>query len=718
MTAVHSLPLLALASALAAAPLPVPTPRDDVVEIIQGQRIADPYRWLENAADPRVRAWSDQENALTRRYIDGLPYRREVGDELMHLAQAASPAYSGLQARGPYVFATYFDPAHEQQPVIVTLNAAADPASRHVVLDLNAADPSGHTEFDWYVPSPDGSRVAVSISRDGSEAGTLHVYRTADGREVGDVIPHVQYPTAGGSVAWNRAGTGFWYTRYPGDNAPAADRRAFVQVYFHPLGSDWRDDPLIAGKAQGLERISEAFLDNRCGLGQVMMMVQRGDGNTWAYYILQENKPPIQIGTYGDGVVYATLGPDGAVYAISRAGTSNGKILKLEPPFSHLGLRQAEVLVPPSDVAIISGGAGLGVPDLDFDPAHVFVHDIIGGPVQVRIFDLSGRPQGKLPLPSVADSKEIAALKDGTVLFDVSTYLRPRYYAAWNPATGQTHETALRSESPVRFDDAEVRREFATSRDGTRIPFSLILKRGTVRNGRNPLLLTGYGGFGISMTPRFAGSFARLWLDAGGIFAVANIRGGSEYGDRWHREGMLTHKQNDFDDFAAVARHLIARGYTSSAKLAFRGGSNGGLLMGAVVTQHPTLARAVVSEVGIYDMIRNELDANGAFNVAEYGSVKNPAQFRALYAYSPYQHVVDGTPYPAMFFSTGATDGRVNPWQSRKMVAALQAATSSGYPIFLRTSQKSGHGHGSSLDEEVALQADILSFLFAQLGME
>ncbi|HEY6578301.1 MAG TPA: prolyl oligopeptidase family serine peptidase, partial [Rhizomicrobium sp.] len=265
--------------------------------------------------------------------------------------------------------------------------------------------------------------------------------------------------------------------------------------------------------------------------------------------------------------------------------------------------------------------------------------------------------------------------------------------------------------------DAQVKRIFATSKDGTKVPINVIERKGAKEDGGNPTLLYGYGGYGISMTPSFIGAMRRLWLDRGGIYAIANIRGGAEYGERWHQEGMLTKKQNVFDDFTAAGEYLIARGYTSHDKLALMGGSNGGLLMGAVLTQHPDLARAVVSAVGIYDMIRVELDPNGSFNTTEFGTVKNPEQFKALFAYSPYHHVRKGTPYPAVLMLTGATDGRVNPLHSRKFTAALQAATSSDRPILLRTSANSGHGIGSSLSERIAEQTDMLAFLFDQLGM-
>jgi prolyl oligopeptidase len=697
-------------------PPPPATPAGTTVDVIQGTKVADPYRWLENAADPKVQAWSGAQNARTRAYLDALPDAEAIKSRLTKLITATSPAYSELMVRGNLVFAMYSDPA-KQQPMLVTLDAKADPASRKSVLDPNALDAKGLTSIDWFVPSPDGRLVALSLSKNGSEDGTLHIFDVASGKETGQPIPRVQYPTAGGSLAWTPDGKGFWYTRYPGPDAPATDQHFNMQVYFHRLGSDRAADPLVLGQKDGLERVSEVFLDNRYDRSGILASVQRGDGGQWAFYVLREGQPAIRVADYPDRIVYAAVGPDDAIYGISRADAPNGKIVKLAAPYAAGALARAPVIVPESSVAILSGGAEQHVQDLSLSRDRLFVRDIVGGPNQVRMFDLNGRAEGRLPLPDIAANSEIEPLADGDVLFDVSTYLRPRYYARWNPVSGRTSETALKVTSPISFADAEVKREFATSKDGTKVPVNIIERKGTRRDGDNPTLLYGYGGYGISMTPSFIGATRRLWLDRGGIYAVANIRGGAEYGERWHQEGMLTKKQNVFDDFAAAGDYLIAGGYTSHDKLALMGGSNGGLLMGATITQHPELARAVVSAVGIYDMIRVELDPNGSFNTTEFGTVKNPDEFKALFAYSPYHHVRKGVAYPAVLMLTGAMDGRVNPLHSRKFTAALQAATGSDRPILLRTSANSGHGIGSSLSERIAEQTDELAFLFDQLGM-
>ena len=712
-----ALAILPVATIAAVAP-PPQTPTGNTVDTLQGVKVSDPYRWLENWSDPKVQAWSDAQNVRTRGYLDPLPDRGAVKEQLTKLIKATSPSYSSLEARGGHVFAIYNDPA-KQQPMLVMLNGAADPASRSVLLDPNALDSKGLTAIDWFVPSADGTKIAISMSKNGSEDGTLHIFDVATRKEIDTPIPKVQYGTAGGSLAWSRNGKSFWYTRYPGPDAPASEQHFNMQVYFHTIGSDAAKDALVLGKADGLERVSEVFLSNRYDRQSVMAMVQRGDGNIWAFYALSEGQKPVRVGTYGDKIVYATIGPDDAIYAISRMNSSNGKIVKLKAPFADHGLATAPVIVPETGTAILSGGAEGGQSDLNFSKDRMFVRDIVGGPNEVRIFSLDGKAAGKLPLPDISGNSEIETLANGDVLFDVTSYLRPRYYALWHSATGKSEETALRVVSPVHFDDAEVVRGFATSKDGTRVPVNIVRKKGTKLDGQNPALLYGYGGYGISQTPRFAGAMWRLWLDAGGVYAVANIRGGAEYGERWHQEGMLTKKQNCFDDFAAAANYLIESRYTNHAKLALLGGSNGGLLMGATLTQHPDLARAVVSAVGIYDMLRVELDPNGAFNVTEFGTVKDAAQFRALYAYSPYHHVKTGTAYPAVLMLTGATDPRVNPLQSRKFTAALQAASSAkDHPILLRTNKTSGHGIGSSLDERIAEQTDELTFLFDQLGMK
>jgi prolyl oligopeptidase len=293
------------------------------------------------------------------------------------------------------------------------------------------------------------------------------------------------------------------------------------------------------------------------------------------------------------------------------------------------------------------------------------------------------------------------------------SYLAPNSWLLFDGSHTSKH--TLSSTSPVEFDDYKVQRAFATSRDGTRVPLNIILGKNAKLDGSHPLLLTGYGGYGVSLSPGFRPTL-KVWLEQGGIFAEANLRGGGEYGEEWHQQGMLANKQNVFDDFHAAMSYLVEAGYTQTGKLAIEGGSNGGLLMGAMITQHPNDFRATVSHVGIYDSLRSELSPNGAFNIPEFGTVEDPVLFKALHAYSPY-HNVRKAAYPSILFMTGENDGRVDPMHSRKMTAALQHANNSQNPVLLRTSGNTGHGSGTPLSENIMQQVDRLAFLFTSLGM-
>jgi prolyl oligopeptidase len=332
------------------------------------------------------------------------------------------------------------------------------------------------------------------------------------------------------------------------------------------------------------------------------------------------------------------------------------------------------------------------------------------------VFDEKGTSKGLIPVAPSSSVGQVVGLESDDVLVLSETYLQPPAWSRFDAATGRLQATALRKAAAADYSDTEVLRQFAVSKDGTRVPLNIIRRKGTKLDGNNPVVLYGYGGYGISLGPRYDIGLRPL-LDRGVIYVIANLRGGGEYGEDWHSAGMLTKKQNVFDDFAACAKWLIEQGYTNPKRLAIEGGSNGGLLMGAALTQHPELYAAVVAHVGIYDMLRVELSPNGAFNVTEFGTVKEDDQFKALHAYSPYHHVVDGVQYPAVLFLTGANDPRVEPANSRKMTARLQASGSQR-PVYLRTTDTAGHGIGTALSERIAEAADVDAFLFAMLGVK
>jgi prolyl oligopeptidase len=693
---------LALTNLPAIEPAPQ-TPKKPVSDEYHGTTVEDPYQWLEKDDDTEVKAWSDAQNQRTRDYLDKLPDRAKIEKQLTEWYAKTSPSYSSLVSRPGILFAMKFQPP-KQQPLLVTLASADDPKSEKVVLDPNALDIKGTTAIDWFVPSLDGKRVAVSLSTGGSEDGRLHIYETATGKALPDMIAHVQYPTAGGSAAWNAGGTGIYYTRFPrkGERREP-DLNFYQQIYFHKLGTADTEDTYSIGK--DFPRIAEIVLEASRDGRYILATVANGDGGDFAHYLLGPDATWKQITQFSDQIKAARLGRDNALYLLSRAGAPRGKILRL--PLDTPELNSAVEIVPAGEPVIEQI-----VPTAD----ALYVGDLLGGPSQIRRFGLDGKGETIIPIPKISAVQQMLALEDNSLLFRDVSYTEP---AAWfHCEKGKTEpvKTALRSTSPVSFADIEVTREFATAKDDAKIPLNIIFRKGMKRDGQNPTLLYGYGGYGISMSPNFDFT-RRLWFDRGGAYVVANIRGGGEFGEDWHKAGNLTKKQNVFDDFAAAAEYLIKQKYTRPEKLAIQGGSNGGLLMGAMITQHPDLMRAVVSSVGIYDMLRVELAPNGAFNVTEFGTVTDPEQFKALYAYSPYHHVVDGTKFPAILMMTGANDGRVAPYHSRKMIARLDEANKAGNPILLRTSSSAGHGIGTALSERIKQSADSYAFLFAQLDM-
>jgi prolyl oligopeptidase len=691
-----------------------PTPQHPVTDQYHGVTVTDPYRWLENAQDPAVHQWSLTQDARTRKYLDALPQRERMYQRLMQQISATSPSYEHLHVAGERVFALYTQPP-KQQKMIALLTNAADPKLARVVVDPNVINPAGTTAIDWFVPSPDGKWLAVSMSDNGSEDGTLHLFEVATGKDQNLRIPRVQYPTGGGSLAWREDGQGFWYTRYPGRERPSAEQHFYQHVYFHRLGDDPARDALVIG--EGLPKVAEIELDNRYDPKVIVASVANGDGGEFEHFLIDGAGHVRQVTHFADRIVAATPAPDGSLYLVSRKGAPRGSLLVL--PAGDTELAHAKVAVAESDGVMQSAGE-LSETPIVATADLLYLPEIVGGPSRVSLYDHAGAARGVLPLPPVASVDEVRPLSDGSVLYRVQTYLQPPAFMRYEPTSRQGSATELKQTSPVSFSDAEVVRETARSKDGTAVPFNIVRRKGAKPDAAHPapLLLNGYGGYGISETPTFLGPRARLWLDGGGIYVTTNLRGGAEFGETWHQQGALTHKQHVFDDFIAVAEWLIAHHYTDREHLAIIGGSNGGLLMGAVMTQRPDLFRAVVSRVGIYDMLRVERDPNGTFNTTEFGSTQDDAQFKALYAYSPYHHVKDGAAYPAVLMLTGETDGRVNPAHSRKMIARLQEATGSKYPVLLTINAHAGHGIGSALSIVVNQYADIYAFLFDQLGMK
>jgi len=679
------------------------SPRRPVEDEYHGVKVVDFYRWLEPSNDLEVGRWIKAQNEYTRRILDGSSQRASLHAALKSFYTDVSPDYFGINRRQGRLFAIKHQPP-KSQSFLVAMTGLKDESEERIVVDPNAIDPSGATAIDFYAPSLDGSHVVVSLSKNGSEKGTAYVYETASGKRLSDEVPRVNNPTAGGSIAWNAQGSGFFYTRYPSPGERAdVDLDFYQQVYFHRLGSDPKNDLYVTGKE--FPRIAEIRLTTTDDGRYMLASVANGDGGEFAHHLLGPDGKWTQVTTFADMVSIVELGRDGTLYLLSRKDAPRGRILRLHP--ERPSLKSAEVLIEQGPTSITR---------FKVTDTMMYVVAVDGGPSTLTVYDLKGKAVGPVTIEPISDVSELVGTGGDSILFRGESFITPPAWYAFEARGNNPTRTRMQVNSSADLSDCDVVREFAISKDGTRVPLNIIMRKGTRLDGKNPVLMTGYGGYGISITPYFRAR-RRVWLDRGGVYAVANVRGGGEYGEEWHKAGNLANKQNVFDDFFACARHLIDRRYTSPSLLAIEGGSNGGTLMAACITQRPELFRAVVSHVGVYDMLRSELEPNGAFNTTEFGTTKDPALFKALYAYSPYHHVKDGARYPSILMPTAEHDGRVSPMHTKKMVAALQNANPSGNPILMRWSSLAGHGIGTALGEHIDEDTDTFTFLFTELGL-
>jgi prolyl oligopeptidase len=711
---------------------PVAAARRPTVHEYFGTRVTDDFEWLEDGKSAEVTAFTEAQNAFARKHLDALAERPVVRARVAQLLGASSADYLSLRAVAGSLFVLVAQPP-KQQAVLVMRADSAEAATEKVVLDPNALDPSGKTTIDFFVPSPDKKLVAVSLSKGGSESGDVHVLDVATGKEQqADTITRVMGGTAGGSVAWNGDGSGFLYTRYPhAGERPEADLDFFQQVYFHKLGTAEAKDTYVLGKT--FPRIAEAELERSDDGKSVLVHVANGDGGEYEHHVVTARAgtmASVRLSAFADELVLTTFAPDGKIWGVSRKGAPRGKVVVFSPPYD----KPAETFLPESADGVIE--------NLVVTKTALYLVELVSGPSRMRRIplgvkaeplarDLSRKKKpepattvaagargiaiAELPVPPVSSVTASVRIGDD-LLVQIESYTEPPAWYRYRASEHRLVKTAMAKAAPADMSDVEVVRASCTSKDGTKVPMSILRKKGTKLDASNPTLLTGYGGFGVSRKPRLR-PWYRAWLEQGGVLAEANLRGGGELGATWHDSGKLVKKQNVFDDFTACARALGELGYTKPEHLAVTGRSNGGLLMGAALVQHPEMFRAVVSGVGIYDMLRVELHPNGAFNVTEYGTVKDEAQFKALHAYSPLHNVKDGTAYPAVLFMTGANDPRVDPYHSRKMTARLQLATSSDRPILLRASNDVGHGMGTPLAAEIEETSDFLAFLFHELGV-
>ena len=675
---------------------PPATKPQPVTDDYFGTKVVDRYRWLESEDSPETRQWVAEQMSYTRGILDKLPGRDKLRDRLQQLLEIGT--LGGTQVGGDYYFHMRRD-GKQNQPVLYVRKGVD--SKDEVLVDVNPLSTDGTIALDWWYPSHDGKYVAYGTSESGSEMSTLRVIETATRKLLPDAIAR----TRAASVAWKPDDSGFYYTRYPKPGEVAAGQEMYNRhVFYHALGADPAKDTLIFGEGLPPQDWPNVTLSND---GRwLCIIVEQGWSKSELYVKdLESSAPPLRI-TEGKEFLYSVQAYSGDLYIVTNEDSPRYRVFKT--PATAPTREHWREIIPQSDAVLTS---------LSVIGGQLFVGYELNAHSLLKRFTIEGKPLGEIPLPTLGTISSIGGEYDSNSAFYLfSSFTTPATIYRFDiPQSSTTVWESVQSGiDPDLYDTKQV---WYRSKDGTRIPMFLVMRKGLKITGHNPLILNGYGGFNVSLTPEFSKTLFP-WVDHGGIFAVANLRGGAEFGEDWHRAGMLDKKQNVFDDFIAAAEYLLKESYTDREHLAIRGGSNGGLLMGAVMTQRPDLFRAVVCQVPLLDMLRYQNFQIAKLWIPEYGSSDDPKQFQWLYAYSPYQHVKVGTSYPAVLFMTAESDTRVDPMHAKKMTAELQAANGGPNPILLRIESKAGHGAGKPISKLVDEWTDIYSFLFWQLGME
>ncbi len=714
----------------AAPPTAEPRP---VVDIFHGTKVVDNYRWLEDAASPATQKWVEEEMSYTRALLDPLPEREQLRKRLTELLAIGS--VTTPQIAGRYYFYTRRE-GMQNQPVLYVREGVN--SSDRVLVDVNQLAADGTVALDWFEPSENGKYVAYGTSPSGSEMSTLHIIET----KTGTVLPDTIDRTRACSIAWLHDNSGFYYTRYPkkGD-VPEGQERYNRHVFYHELGDDVEHDDAIFGEGRDPEDWPDIHLSND---GQWLLInVEEGWAKSELFLMdLKKNTPPTRVttgknflysGEVYEGKLYITTNEDAPRYRVFVTGAGDYEREHWKEIIPQTAGKTDAVL----ESTAIYGG-------------QIFAQYQQNASSQLKLFDLEGKKIADIGLPALGTVTGSGGRWNRDEIFygfESFTFPPGVYRVDLKSVTTTSEPQGLKPSSLADSGDAaasralppsielwtkvaapsidpsayEVKQEWFKSKDGTRVPMFVVHKKGLQKDSHTPTLLTGYGGFNVSQLPEFdADTF--VWLEHGGIYAVANLRGGAEFGEDWHRAGMLDKKQNVFDDMIAAAEHLIAEKYTDSRHLAIHGGSNGGLLMGAMITERPDLFRAVVCQVPLLDMLHYQEFQIARLWIPEYGNAENPEQFKWLYAYSPYHHVKAGVEYPAILFMTADTDTRVDPMHAKKMTALMQAEAKNGQsktrPILLRIESKAGHGAGKPVTKLIEEATDLYAFLFWQLGVK
>jgi prolyl oligopeptidase len=699
--------LVTLAIALiSAAPRPLqypPTPVTPVSENYFGTKVVDPYRWLEDGSSPNVIAWAQAQSAIAKQYIESQPSYPVYLKEVRALSKTGTYRY-GLVIRNNHYIYLRGTPPEEQEELVTRLGLHG---AEHVLFNPNSFAPSGQAPaIESVFVSLDGSKVAFTTQPGGSEEETLRVVDVSTGRLAPDVITHVGGGTTPTAIIWDRDGKGFIHTRFP-LSGTADQRQMNIKLYHHVLGTNPSTDSYVFGKDQPAN--VEYYVVQATQTDDDALFVDGGDGVFASAYVRHNGGAFTKVADPSDQInccelAYRAAFTNGNLLVVTSKSHSTGDVVRIAPGQTFA-----------TGSTIVAAGKN-SIDALTAVPGGFLTQEIDGGDAAARYFDPTGKQLATLALPAVSTVRGIAAdARGGDIIFRSSSYTTPGQWLLYTANANQLVPTGIQDKVPGDYSQVVVHRIFVPSLDGTaRIPLEIVALKSNPLGGRTPTIMTAYGSYGIVSTPFFIGPLL-AWLQHGGVFAQAMIRGGGEYGEAWHQAAVHATVYKRSDDLAACATWFSHHGYADPRHLGIFGGSAGGYLMGLALTRNPNLYRAVNSDVGFYSELREVLTPNGAFNVPEFGNPKDANQFTWVYAYSPYYHVAKGTAYPAVLMETGENDPRVAPRESRKMTAMLQAATSSGLPVLLWQKSGQGHGIGNSFDQQVAQGTQMLTFFDSQL---
>jgi prolyl oligopeptidase len=703
-----------------------PTRRDDVVDTLHGVEVRDPYRWLEDISRPEVKAWADAQNAYTRPILDGVAGRSALVSrfEEMFYLDSVSPPYH----RGDTWF---WSRRFKDREKSVVYARTGEKGEEKILLDPNGWSTDGSVSLKGWYPSNDGRFVAYKVSENNADEATLKVRDVATGEDLPDVIDGAKYA----GLAWvpeEKGKRGFYYVYLPpvGGEITVDNRPGYAHVKWHELGTDPEKDPEVfpnTGSAQTFIDI-DVSKDGRW----LFLTVQHGWNQTDVWF--RDLKKGVKVDTTPapadldvrarvawhaerrgftalvtgvDALTYATAWKD-RFYVLTNEGAPRYRAFSVDP--KRPARKDWREIIPEGEGTIES---------MQLAGGHLLVTRLVNAANRLELYRLDGKKVRDLPLPGLGSiTATVGEPDDDTAYFTFTSFTTPPETYKTSISKPET-EVWFKVEVPVDTSRFEVEQVFYPSKDGTKVSMFIVHRKGIARDGTHPTLLYGYGGFNQNMTPTFASSVA-VWLELGGVYAMPNLRGGGEYGEDWHRAGMLDKKQNVFDDFIAAAEYLISEGWTSRERLAIRGGSNGGLLVGAAMTQRPELFRAVICAVPLLDMVRYHLFGSGRTWIPEYGSSEDPKIFPAILAYSPYHRVVPGTRYPALLMLGADSDDRVDPMHARKFVAAVQHAiegVEGSRRAMFRLEKNAGHGGGDLVKQSVQTFADQFAFLASELGI-